>query len=153
MDIIKTLEFWQMDAARIAVLINTTAKLRSMSLMGLFQAAVAAGADPAEFRTLWGYQEFIRRIEAALQAGDLAGVQALLATNPVDLSPGTLAAVQQVIAANTLTRLQANWPEFDEQGNPAPEPPTSVDAAWVEEQLTAAGYTWDSTARQWEKKQ
>lgn len=135
------------DAATLAAELMEPVALRPMSLLDLFQAATAAGADPAEFRPVWGFSEFVRRIEAALQDGDLAGMQALLATIPVDLSPGTLAAVQQVVGANTLTRLQANWPEFDEQGNPAPETLAAVDAAWVESTLTAAGYSWNGT--QW----
>lgn len=140
------------SAATLAAELMQPVALRTMSLMDLFMQATVAGADPAEFRPVWGFSEFVRRIEAALQAGDLTAVQALLATVPVSLSDTTMAAVQQAIAANTLTRLQVNWPEFDADGNPAPPPPESVDAAWVEAQLTAAGYVWDTDAGRWERR-
>lgn len=135
------------DAATIAAELNTAAALRPLTLLSLFQAAVAQGADPAELAKVWPVSEFVQRFEATIADGDLAGAQAMLATIPVALDPATLAAVQAVITANTLTAGQANWPEFDEQGNPTGDPPATFDAAWVESTLTAAGYTWNGT--QW----
>lgn len=141
-------EWVAMNSSSLAVELMKPATLRRMSLIDLFRYATGAGADPTEFRSLWAYGEFVQRMESALQDGDLAGVQALLATMPVDLTAGTLAAVQQVVAENTLSRLRANWPDVvDAAGNPAPDPPDVVDAAWVDATLTAAGYSWDGS--QW----
>lgn len=146
--IFRTSDRWRaLDAAGNVMLLNAPARLRRMTVLQLFQAAVEGGADPAEFRALWQYGEFIKRMEAGLQNGDLAGVHALLATIPVELSEGTLAAVELVIATNTLTAGQANWPEVDADGNPAGEPPEEFTAEWVEGTLAEAGYVWDGN--QW----
>ena len=107
-----------------------------MGLMELFGGAVAAGADPAEFRQVWKYQEFVQRAEAALQSGDLAGATALLAVCPVDWTKATAQALQAVLAGHAMTALALAWPE---DGG---EVPASVTEGDVEAAMRAAGYMW-----------
>ena len=139
---------WSTDpATTLADRLNTPTKLAKMTLLDLFQGAVANGADPAELAKLWPLGRYIDRFEAGLSVGDLAGVQALLATIPVSLAPGTLAAVAAVVTANTLSTGRANWPEFDNGGNPTGDPPETFTAEWVTDALGAAGFVWG--AGQW----
>ncbi len=108
---------------------------------------MAAGADIREFRALWRYEEFVRRVESAMQEGDDKALSALIATIPVDLSPATMRAVQSVIQANMLRLIDVVWPEMDERGEPVPDPPREVTAGMVEKALMDAGFRWDGT--QW----
>jgi len=135
------------DASVIAAELMEPAGLRRMSLLELFQGVLAAGADIWEFRALWRYEEFVRRVERALQDGDGDALDALIATIPVDLSPATMQAVHEVIKANTLRLIDVVWSETDEEGNPLPDPPREVTPEVVEKTLVDAGFRWNG--KQW----
>jgi hypothetical protein len=89
-------------SADLAAAITAAHSLKPLSLLQLIQQVQAAGGDAQEFRAIWQYQEYVRRTEEALAAGDLAAVQALLLICPVEFSAAMQKALQQVIAANTL---------------------------------------------------
>lgn len=138
----------QLTADGIASGMNTASALRPTTLTAFFQAAVGAGADLAALDALgekWGGR-FVDRAGQALVDGDLAGMSVLL-TLATGLDETTAGALQAATAAFTLTAGQAAWPEFDEEGNPSDPPPDEFTAEWVEETLTAAGYSWNGS--QW----
>ena len=130
------------DAVTLATEANASSSMRPLTLLELFQAAVAGGADPAELGKVWPISEYVRQLILRLGEGDLIGTQAMLATIPVAVDSVSLAAVNAVITANTLTAGHANWPEFDADGNPAGDPPATFTAQWVTDTLTDAGYVW-----------
>ena len=93
--------FEDMTPAQIVEALNAPQFLQKMRLVELFAAATAQGAAVAELRGLWQFGRYVDRVEAALQAGDLAGLMALIATCPAELSAGTLTAINAVAGANT----------------------------------------------------
>lgn len=121
--------------------LNAPAALKRMTLTAFFQAAVAAGADPTELAHLWAYDQYVQRAATALWEGDLAGMQALIATMPpqakAEMSQETLDAITATVAANTLRAVDVHWPEDSEE-----DPPAEVTEQDVSGWLTAAGYTW-----------
>lgn len=142
-------EWLAIPAADIASGVSAPVALRSMSLMDLFTRAASAGADVAEFKSIWQYSEFVQRVEAALGDGNLAGAQGLLAVCPVNFSGATLAAFAGVLEANTLRLVDVVAAEQSQPGAvvtaPAKATPEDVTAA-----LNEAGYRWngDEWARQ-----
>ncbi len=90
-----------MTPAQIVEALNTPQFLQKMSLIDLFAQASAQGAVVAELRGLWQFGRYVDRVEAVLQAGDLPGLEALIATCPAELSAGTLTAINAVAGANT----------------------------------------------------
>jgi len=111
------------------------AALKELSLLQLFTMAVQAGAEAAEFRAIWQYQEYVRRVEEALARGDLAATRALLTVCPVPFSEKTLAALNTVIAANTLRLIDVVAAELG-QNAPATVSAADVDAALGRKQAT-----------------
>lgn len=109
------------------------------TLIQLFQEAVALGADPAEMAKLWSYNNYIDWAEDSLAAGNLANMQALIATMPGSLEADTIVAIAAAITARTRAAYVALWPEGE-------TPPESISAADVTEALTDAGYTWSGSA-------
>lgn len=105
--------------------------LRPLGLLGLFQAAVAGGADAAELGGLYRFDRFIDHTEAVLASGDLAGVQALvaMAESLGGLSPATMKAIGAVIAAQTLRLVDVVAAELGVAA------PATVSAAEVDEAL------------------
>ena len=97
-----TANYASCSSANLAAAITAAHSLKPLSLLQLIQQVQAAGGDAQEFRAIWQYQEYVRRTEEALAAGDLAAVQALLLICPVEFSAAMQKALQQVIAANTL---------------------------------------------------
>ena len=137
-------EWRSMDADGLAAGLMADAALRPTTLTVFFQAAVGAGADLAALDALgekWSGR-FVDRAGQALVDGDLAGFSVLLALAGPGLDETTAGALQAAMAGFTLSAGQANWPEFDENGAPAGEPPAEFTAQWVAETLTAAGYSW-----------
>jgi len=137
-----------LDAAALAGLLNTPATMRPTTLTVFFQAVVGAGGSLADIDALgakWGGR-YIDRASQALADGDLAAMSVLLAL-ALDISETTAGALQAAVAGFTLTAGQANWPEFDENGDPTGDPPAEFTAQWVTDTLTAAGYSWNGS--QW----
>lgn len=130
-------EWRDQEAQRLATAILQPVALRPMSLMDLFQLSVAQGALTVEFRSIWGYGEFVKRTEEALQGGNLVGAVGLLQVCPVSFSPQTLAAIQAILAANTLRVVDVAAAERREAA------PVTVTTDDVIAALAAAGYQWD----------
>lgn len=126
-----------LDAATLATAVVQPAALRPMSLMDLFQQAAAANATVTEFAAIWQYSEYVRRVETALQGGDLAGAMALLAVCPVQFSEKTVDGLQATLAANTLRLVDA---VAAEQATVAPVAVTADD---VTAALNEIGYQWN----------
>ena len=126
----------------LAMAIVQPAALRPMSLMELFRQAAVANAVVAEFAAIWQYSEYVRRVETALQNGDLAGASALLAVCPVQFSEKTLDALQATLAANTLRLVDVLAAEQSLPGAPVTAPEGITDSD-VTAALNEAGYTWD----------
>jgi hypothetical protein len=108
----------------LAAAITAAHSLKPLSLLQLIQQVQAAGGDAQEFRAIWQYQEYVRRAEEAFTAGDLAAVQALLLTCPIEFTAATQKALQTVIAANTLRLVDLIAAELDQT---APAKVTSAD--------------------------
>lgn len=133
-------EWRTIPAGLLAQAVTQPVALKPMGLMGLFAGAQVAGADVSEFRAVWQYSEFVRRVEDALSTGNLAGAHGLLAVCPVEFTGDTLRALQTVLATNTLRAIDTVALERRET------PPETVDAFAVTAALEAAGYTWDGSA-------
>lgn len=123
------------NSTDLAAAVLAPTSLRVTSLLQLFTMAVQAGAEAAEFRAIWQYQEYVRRVDEALARGDLAATQALLATCPVAFSEKMLAALNTVIAANTLRLIDVVAAELG-QNAPATVSAADVDAALGRKQAT-----------------
>lgn len=125
------------DADALAAKLNEPVSLRPMTLVQFFAAVVQAGGDARQLAPLWSMSAIINATTTALASGDLAAMQAILLTLPIDVDTATATALQSVVSANTLTHASAN-------GIASP-----VTAEAVTEWMTAAGWTWDSETNAW----
>ena len=131
--ILQITHWYNKTAADIATALSTPATLQPMTLQKFFFAVSQSSGLPEKLGELWGIGggRFVDRTEAALEKGDLRGVQGYLATIPgagrTGVGNPTLNAINTVIAANTLN---AGGTQVD------------FTAQAVTDELTAAGYSW-----------
>jgi len=69
----------------------------SMSLTKFFLVATQFGANPVHFSPIWQYSDYARRVESALQDGNLRSVMALIATLPLSIEPQDKVALEGAI--------------------------------------------------------
>lgn len=138
-------EWRSMTAQQIADDLNAPAAVTPLTLEQFFGAILLAGGDAEKLGELWEVSggRWVDRAETALLAGNLAGIQGLLATLPAAaraaVGAETLAVIGTVIGAATLSAGAKYWSPED---GPVPE----FTADWVAATLTAAGYKWSGTA-------
>lgn len=129
-------EWRSRDAAALAGDITSKASLQPTNLIQFFGAVVAAGGNPAELAQLWGFEEYVRRAEQALKAGDLAGMQALIATIPAAMGTATATAIITATSGLTRSPIQSVAAESGQE-------PPAVDAEAVTAALEGEGWAWN----------